>query len=116
MLHPADASSFAMEGPMVALLMPFKPDSLDIDDASFIKYLNVMLSVHGMSPMHCSPVATRGAQPTVQHKAWCSKTFVCYFCSIYGKAALRTLWLMGNFPGCQYCAAMQSLHSLVIHQ
>ncbi|KAL0034124.1 hypothetical protein WJX79_010218 [Trebouxia sp. C0005] len=38
--HPADASSFAMEGPMVALLMAFKPDSLDIDDASFIKYLN----------------------------------------------------------------------------
>lgn len=36
-------SSFTMEGPMVALLMPFKPDSLEIDDASFIKYLEVGL-------------------------------------------------------------------------
>ena len=34
---------FTMEGPMVALLMPFKPDSLEIDDASFIKYLEVGL-------------------------------------------------------------------------
>lgn len=40
--HSVDASSFAMEGPMVALLMPFKPDSLNIDDASFIKYLEVL--------------------------------------------------------------------------
>ena len=38
-----------MEGPMVALLMPFKPDSLNIDDASFTKYLEVLRSVHGMS-------------------------------------------------------------------
>ena len=30
-----------MEGPMVALLMPFKPDNLKIDDASFVKYLEV---------------------------------------------------------------------------
>ena len=28
---------------MVALLMPFKPDSLEIDDASFVKYLEVEL-------------------------------------------------------------------------
>ena len=28
---------------MVALLMPFKPDSLEIDDASFVKYLEVGL-------------------------------------------------------------------------
>ncbi len=40
--HSVDASNFAMEGPMVALLMPFKPDSLNIDDASFIKYLEVL--------------------------------------------------------------------------
>lgn len=34
-------NSFAMEGPMVALLMPFKPDTLEIDDTSFVKYLEV---------------------------------------------------------------------------
>ncbi len=45
MSNSADASSFAMEGPMVALLMPFKPDNLKTDDASFIKYLEVLWSV-----------------------------------------------------------------------
>lgn len=30
-----------MEGPMVALLMPFKPNTLEIDDAAFTKYLDV---------------------------------------------------------------------------
>ena len=37
----ASPGTFVMEGPMVALLMPFKPDSLEIDDASFVKYLEV---------------------------------------------------------------------------
>ncbi|KAL3143555.1 hypothetical protein ABBQ38_002354 [Trebouxia sp. C0009 RCD-2024] len=37
-------NSFAMEGPMVALLMPFKPNNLEIDDASFIKYLKYLWS------------------------------------------------------------------------
>ena len=32
-----------MEGPMVALLMPFKPDTLKVDDASFVEYLEVSL-------------------------------------------------------------------------
>ena len=39
---------------MVALLMPFQPDSLNIDDASFIKYLEVLWSVYGLSLMHCT--------------------------------------------------------------
>ena len=32
-----------MKGPMVALLMPFKPETLELDDANFIKYLKVSL-------------------------------------------------------------------------
>ena len=35
------AEAFAMEGPMVALLMPFKPNSLELDEAAFVKYLDV---------------------------------------------------------------------------
>lgn len=40
--HSSDASQFTMEGPMVALLMPFKADNQKIDDASFVKYLEVL--------------------------------------------------------------------------
>ena len=35
------AKGFVMKGPMVALLMPFKPNTLEIDDAAFVKYLDV---------------------------------------------------------------------------
>ena len=35
-----------MQGPMVALLMPFKPSDQTIDDASFIKYLEVISMAH----------------------------------------------------------------------
>ena len=72
--HSVDASNFAMEGPMVALLMPFKPDSLNIDDASFIKYLQVLWSVHGMSCTALDSVTTRGARHTMQYEAWCVNT------------------------------------------
>lgn len=38
-----------MEGPMVALLMPFKPNTLEIDDAAFVKYLDVCAILLGFS-------------------------------------------------------------------
>ena len=50
----ASQSSFAMKGPMVALLMPFKPDSLEVDDASFIKYLEVGLKHVASQKIDCS--------------------------------------------------------------
>ena len=47
-----------MEGPMVALLMPFKPDTLKLDDANFVKYLEVGLNfVLSLALSVCKPVS-----------------------------------------------------------
>ena len=56
----SSAQSFSMQGPMVALLMPFKPSDQTIDDASFIRYLEVI----SLSHSQCSD-AVENSQPTL---------------------------------------------------
>ena len=50
---------------MVALLMPFKSDNLQIDDASFVKYLEVGLKEIAAAEIYCRDATTHLASRSV---------------------------------------------------